>query len=56
MVAETGQHDEKFGEREPREIKGLGANQRVSCVTGEEAELTGAMDATGARQRPRNGW
>jgi hypothetical protein len=40
-VAETRQHDEKSGEREAREIEGLGANQRVSRVAGEEAELTG---------------
>jgi hypothetical protein len=26
----------------------------VSCVGGKEAELTGAMDATGARRRPWN--
>jgi hypothetical protein len=49
------QRDEKFGEREPREIEGLGANQRVSRVAGEEAEFIRAMDVTGARRRPRNG-
>jgi hypothetical protein len=32
---------EKSGERKPREIEGLGANQRVSRVLGKEAELTG---------------
>jgi hypothetical protein len=27
----------------------------VCCLSDKEAELTGAMDATGARQRPPNG-
>jgi hypothetical protein len=54
-VAEARLCGEKSGEREQREIEVLGANQRVSCVAGEEAELTGAMDTTGARRRPRNG-
>jgi hypothetical protein len=53
-VAEAWLRGEKSGEREQRKIEGLWANQRVSCATGEEAELTGAMDATGARRRPRN--
>jgi hypothetical protein len=43
------------GEREPREIEGRGANQRVSRVAGEEAELTGATDVIGAQRRPCNG-
>ena len=46
MAVETRLHGEKFDERQPREIEGLGANQRVSRVAGEEAELTRAMDAT----------
>jgi hypothetical protein len=53
-VAETRLRGEKFGEREPREIEGLRANQRVSRVAGKEAELIGAMDVTGARRWPRN--
>jgi hypothetical protein len=55
MVAEARLHDEKSGEREQREIEGSGANQRMSCVAGEAAKLTEAMDATRARRRPRNG-
>jgi hypothetical protein len=31
--------------------RGLGANERVSRVAREEAELTGAMDVTGARRQ-----
>jgi hypothetical protein len=54
-AAEARLRDEKSGEREYREIEGLGANQRVSCVAGDEAELIGAMDVTGARRRSRNG-
>jgi hypothetical protein len=46
MATGTRLHGEKSGEREPREIEGLGPNQRVSCIAGEEAELTEAMDAT----------
>jgi hypothetical protein len=53
-VAETRLRDEKSGEHEPREIEGLRANQRVSRVVGEEAELTGAMDATEVQWQPRN--
>jgi hypothetical protein len=47
--------DEKSGEHEQRELKGLGANQRVSCVAGEEAKITGAMYTTRARRRSQNG-
>jgi hypothetical protein len=54
-VAETRLHGENSGEHKPRELEGMGANQRVSRVAGEEAELTGTMDTTGARRRPRNG-
>jgi hypothetical protein len=55
MAAEARLHDENSGEREQREIEGPRANQRMSCVAGKEAELTKAMDAIGARRRPRNG-
>jgi hypothetical protein len=50
MTTETQLRGEKSGEREPGEIEGLGANQRVSRVVGEEAELTRATNATGARR------
>jgi hypothetical protein len=53
-AAETQLRGEKSGERESREIEGLGANQRVSRVAGEEVELTGEMDTIRAR-RPWNG-
>jgi hypothetical protein len=53
-TVETRLRGEKSGECEPREKEGLGANQRVSRVTGEEAELTGAKDATGAQNRPQD--
>jgi hypothetical protein len=46
MVAEIRLSGEKSIKREPREVEGLGANQRVSRVAGEEAELTGAVDTT----------
>jgi hypothetical protein len=48
-------HVEKAGERGPGETEGLGANQRVSHVADEEAELTEATDATEARRWPQNG-
>jgi hypothetical protein len=35
--------------------RGWGANQRVSRVAGEEAELTEAIDTTEVRRRPQNG-
>jgi hypothetical protein len=54
-VAESRLRGEESGEHEQREIEGLGANQRVPCVAGEEAELTRAMDTTRARRRPWNG-
>jgi hypothetical protein len=47
-------HGENAGERRPGEIEGLGANQRVSRVAGEGAELTEASDAADARRRPQN--
>jgi hypothetical protein len=50
MTTETRLRGKKSGEREPGEIEGLGANQRVSRVVGEEAELTRATNATGARR------
>jgi hypothetical protein len=54
-VAELLRYGEKADEHGPREIEGKGANRGVSWVAGEEAELTGATDATGARRRPPNG-
>jgi hypothetical protein len=39
MAAELQLHGEKVGERGPGETEGLGANQRVSRVVGEEAKL-----------------
>jgi hypothetical protein len=42
-------HGENTGERGPGEIEGLGANQRVSRVAGEESKLTEATDTTEAR-------
>jgi hypothetical protein len=35
-----------------REIEGEGANRGVSRVVGVEAELTGATNTAGTRQRP----
>ena len=37
-------HGEEVDERGPGKPKGLGANQKVSHVAGEEAELTEATD------------
>jgi hypothetical protein len=48
-------YGENDGEREPGETEGLGANQRMSRIAGEEAELTEATDVADARRRPRNG-
>jgi hypothetical protein len=48
-VVELRLHREKADERGPGEIEGLGANQRVSHIAGEEAELTEATDAADAR-------
>jgi hypothetical protein len=48
-------HGENTGEHRPGETEGLGANQRVSRIAGEEAELTEATDAADAQRRPQNG-
>jgi hypothetical protein len=48
-------HGENAGERGWGETEGMGANQRVSRITGEEAELTEATNAADARRRPWNG-
>ena len=53
-AAELRLHREKVDERRPSETEGLGANQRVSCVVGEGAELTKAIDEADTRRRPRN--
>jgi hypothetical protein len=47
-------HGEKAGEHGPGETERLEANQRVSCVDGDEAELTEATNATDDRRWPRN--
>jgi hypothetical protein len=49
-VVELRLHGEKVGDREPREIEGLGANQRVSRVPGEDAKLTKVTDMAEARR------
>jgi hypothetical protein len=49
-------HGENAGEHGPGETEGLGANQRVSRVAGEEAKLTEATDATDARRRGTERW
>jgi hypothetical protein len=54
-MAELRLHCEEAGERGPGETEGLGANQRVSHVVGEEAELNGATNVTEARKRRWNG-
>jgi hypothetical protein len=54
-AAEVQLHEEKAGERGLGETEGLGANQRVSHVAGEEAKLTEATDMADARRWPRNG-
>jgi hypothetical protein len=46
---------ENTGERGPGETEGLRANQRVSHVASEEAELTEATDAVDARRQSQNG-
>jgi hypothetical protein len=48
-------HGENAGELGPGEIERLEANQKVSRVVGEGAELTEAMDAADARRWPQNG-
>jgi hypothetical protein len=47
-VAELHLHGEKAGERGLGETEGLGANQRVSRIAGEAAELTKVTDTTEA--------
>jgi hypothetical protein len=54
-MAKLRLHGEEAGERGPGETEGLGANQRVSRIVGEEAELNGATDVTEARQQRWNG-
>jgi hypothetical protein len=46
---------EEAGDRGPGEPEGLGANQEVSHVAGEGAELTEAMGAIETQQQPQNG-
>ena len=53
-MAELRLYGEKACEHGPGETEGLGANQRVSHVAGEDVELTEATDAADARRRPRN--
>jgi hypothetical protein len=48
-------HGGNDGERGLGKTKRLGANQKVSRVVGEGAELTKATDVADARQRPHNG-
>jgi hypothetical protein len=48
-------HGENAGERGPGETERLGANQKVSRVAGEGAELTEATDAANTRRWSRNG-
>jgi hypothetical protein len=45
---------EKVGERRPGEIEWQGANQRVSRVAGEEAQLTEGTDVVEAQWQPWN--
>ena len=48
-MAELRLYGEKACEHGPGETEGLGANQRVSHVAGEDVELTEATDAADAR-------
>jgi hypothetical protein len=43
------------GERGLDELEGGRMNRRVSRVANDEAELTGATDATGTQRQSRNG-
>jgi hypothetical protein len=54
-VAGLRLHGENVGERRPGKLERLGANQEVSRVAGEGAELTEATDAAVARRQPQNG-
>ena len=53
-AAELRLQGEEAGEHRSGELEVLGANQEVSHIAGEGAELTEATDATDARRRPRN--
>jgi hypothetical protein len=53
-VAELRLYGEKACERRSGETEGLGANQRVSHIAGEDAELTEATGTPDAQRRPRN--
>jgi hypothetical protein len=55
MAAELRLHGEKADERGPGKTEGLGANQRVSRVAGEEAEFSEATDVTEAQRRSTMG-
>jgi hypothetical protein len=54
-VAELRLQGEEAGERGPSEPEVLGANQKVSHVAGEGAELTEATGATKTQRQPHNG-
>jgi hypothetical protein len=54
-VAELRLQGEEAGERGPSEPEMLGANQKVSHVAGEGAELTEATGATETQRQPQNG-
>jgi hypothetical protein len=47
-------HGENAGERGSGELERLGANQEVSRIAGEGAELTETTNTTDARRRPWN--
>jgi hypothetical protein len=55
MAAKLRLPSEEVGERGPGEPEGLGANQEVSHVAGEGAELTEATGAIETQQQPQNG-
>jgi hypothetical protein len=52
MAAELRLPSEEAGERGQGEPEGLGANQEVSHVAGEGAELTEAMGAIETQRQP----